>query len=183
MMRELFASKRRAFYGQGAPVQLGPLPDDDVAAELDARFAAGGRTIGSALAPLLELAASHPQRTMLLAHLVWERVSPGGSADEHSLLAALDHALEVDVGDELRTIWTRLPPGQRRVLVAVAENGASLYSASLQRQLGGSRSGSLKAAAERLVDAGELVADPSRTSGYRVVDPLLAYWVRSGRSG
>lgn len=66
MMRELFASKRRAFYGQAAAIDLGPLDPQAVAAYLEQRFAQGGKRLGDALGPLLDLGEGHPQRTMLL---------------------------------------------------------------------------------------------------------------------
>jgi hypothetical protein len=72
MMRELFADRRRAFFGQAGPVDLPPLRPDDVADHLSARFEATGRGVGTALGPLLDTAAGHPQRTMLLAHVLWE---------------------------------------------------------------------------------------------------------------
>jgi hypothetical protein len=34
-----------------------------------------------------------------------------------------------------------------------------------------------------LLDAGELVEDRYLPSRYRVVDPLLAHWIRAGRHG
>src|SRR5215212_7158814 len=56
MMRELFADRRRAFYGQAAPVELAPLPATEVADSIAARFAAGLRDPGVALDALTALA-------------------------------------------------------------------------------------------------------------------------------
>ena len=182
MMSELFTSRRRAFYGQAGPVDVGPLRPDDVSVYLEGRFRETGRDIGTALGPLLDVARGHPQRTMLLAHFLWERVDPQTAGDEQDFLAALDRVLEVEIRDELRAIWNGLPVGQRRVLVAIAENAAPLYSAANQRQFGGSRGGSLKNAVTKLVEAGEVVQDAATRSGYGLVDPLLAYWVRAGRT-
>ncbi len=94
MMRELFADRRRAFYGQAGPVDLPPLPADEVAEDLSARFEAGGRRIGAALGPLLDAAGGHPQRTMLLAHVLWELTDEGEEVDEEILALRLrrDHA-------------------------------------------------------------------------------------------
>jgi hypothetical protein len=90
--------------------------------------------------------------------------------------------LEVEIRDELRAIWNGLPVSQRRVLVAIAEDAAPLYSAATQRQFGGSRGGSLRNAVTKLLEAGEVVEHPTARSGYALVDPLLAYWVRAGRT-
>ena len=55
MMRELFADRRRAFYGQAGPVDLPPLSPLDVADYVSGRFERSGRKIGAALDPLLEV--------------------------------------------------------------------------------------------------------------------------------
>ena len=179
MMRNHFADKQRALYGQAGAVDLPPLALDDVAEYLDRRFRETGREIGDALDPLLELTGGHPQRTMLLAHLLWERTGTGKAATEEAWVAAAERGL-AEVRDELRAVWTGLSAGQRRTLTAVAENRDGIYAAG--RRHGGSRGGSAKAAVDVLVDNGEIYRDPSTRTGYRVVDPLLAEWVAGGRS-
>jgi hypothetical protein len=179
MMRSLFADKRRALYGQARALDLSPLDPGDVAEYLDGRLRATNREIGEALEPLLDLAHGHPQRTMLLAHLLWERTPAGSRAGEEQWLGAAEQAM-VEVQDELRAIWTGLSAGQRRVLTAVAENRAGIYAAG--RRHGGSRGGAAKAAVDALADSGEIYRDPGTRTGYRVVDPLLGEWVAAGRT-
>lgn len=181
MMRELFASKRRAFYGQAGAVGLGPLSAPDIAAYMSDRFSDAGRDIGGALGPLLDFCEGHPQRTMLLAHFLFERVAAGERADASTFTAALDHVLAVEAGDELRALWSSLTGGQRRVLAAIAENSSPLYGRAAQARVGGTRGGAMTSALRGLIDAGEVVEDDARATGHRVVDPLLAYWVRAGR--
>jgi len=178
MMRELFASKRRAFYGQAAPIPLPPLGSEAVAGYVARRFEATGRDIGAALDPLLETARGHPQRTMLLAHAVWDRTAPGEAATDETWEGARAHAL-AEVQDELRAIWAGLAGGQRRALVAIAENSRPLYAAA--RIHGGSRGGAVTAALTALVDAAEVVEAPDTATGHRLVDPLLAEWILDGR--
>lgn len=180
MMRGLFADQRRAFFGQAGPVDLVPLAAEDVAGFLHARFEQTGRHVGAALEPLLELAGGHPQRTMLLAHAVWEQTGPRATASEQTWAAAQDRVMG-EVRDELRALWSGLPSGQRRALAAIAEQRTSLYAA--QREHGGSRGGALRSAVEGLLDRGDVVADPGSVTRHRVVDPLLAAWVREGRPG
>ena len=179
MMRSLFADKRRALYGQARSLELSPLDPADVAAYLDRRFRETNREIGEALDPLLDLSAGHPQRTMLLAHLLWERTAPGGRAGEEEWIAAAERAM-AEVRDELRAIWNGLSAGQRRTLTAVAENREGIYAAG--RRHGGSRGGSAKAAVEALLDSGEIARDEGTRTGHRVVDPLLGEWVAGGRT-
>lgn len=178
MMRALFSDKRRALYGQAGAVDLPPLAPEDVAEYLDRRFRETNREIGEALEPLLDLTRGHPQRTMLLAHLLWERTPPGTSSTGEQWQSAAERAL-VEVRDELRAIWTGLSAGQRRAATAVAENREGVYAAN--RRHGGSRGGSAKAAIDVLLDTGEIYREPSTRTGYRVVDPLLGEWIAAGR--
>jgi hypothetical protein len=174
LMRELFADRRRAFYGQAAPVELPPLPPEAVAGYIATRFERTGRDVGGALEPLLALAKGHPQRTMLLAHTVWEHTPDGATATEETWEAARERAMR-QVRDELRTVWSNLSPSHRRALTAVAENTDALYAAG--RRHGGSRGGAIHAAVKALEDRGEIAQDPSARTGYRLTDPLLAAWI------
>jgi hypothetical protein len=180
MMRELFSDRRRAFYGQAGPLDLPPLPPGEAADYVALRFAASDRAIGSALDALLEASQGHPQRTMLLAHLLWEFTEPGEEATEEIWLSAYDEAMH-HVRDELRATWSALPASQRRVLTAIAENHEGIYAAG--RRQGGSRGGAVRAALDSLRDRGDVVEDAGTTSGWRLVDPLLATWVNEGRPG
>jgi hypothetical protein len=120
---------------------------------------------------------------MLLAHSVFECVGSKGQADASTFVQALDHVLAVEAGDELRTLWSALTAGQRRALTAIAENRGSLYGHAVQARVGGTRGGSVTTALRSLIDTGEVISDPTSTTGYRVVDPLFAYWVQAGRQG
>ncbi|HYB22545.1 MAG TPA: hypothetical protein VED41_02025 [Solirubrobacteraceae bacterium] len=180
MMRELFADRRRAFYGQAAPVELPPLSSTAVAEYVASRFERNGRNVGQALEPLLALGAGHPQRTMLLAHKVFELTPPDGTATDETWQAACEGVMR-EVGDELRAIWSALPVSQRRSLTVVAESSAPLYSAG--RSHGGSRGGAVRNAIRALEERGEITADPSARTGYRLTDPLLAAWIAQGRAG
>ncbi len=180
MMRDLFSDRRRAFYGQAGPVDLPPLAPDDVAEHVSFRFEATGKQVGTALWPLLEASRGHPQRTMLLAHILWELTPEDGEATEEIWLSAYDEVMH-HIRDELRAAWSSLPTSQRRVLTAVAENREGLYAAG--RRQGGSRGGAVLGAAEALRDRGDIVEDKGTASGWRLVDPLLAAWVNEGRPG
>lgn len=177
MMRRLFADKRRAMYGQAMPIELEPLDPEDVARYLDRRFRESGKQLGDALGPLLEAAQGHPQRTMLLAHLLWNHTRSRGKAGVDQWEAAYEQA-QVWVQDEMRAIWTGLPTGQRRILAAVAANTSGLYAG---KRPGGSRGGAVKTATQALADLGEIARDPSTRTRWRVVDPLLATWITSTR--
>ena len=154
-MTALFGDRRRAFYAQARPVPLPPLAPEDCADFIQARFADTGKDVGTALAPLLALSAGHPQRTILMAHAVWEQTGTELRTRRRSAVAR-DLVL-ADLDDEFRAFWWGLPGGQRRVLVAVAR-GERPYSST---SVGGSRGGAVRAALGALVERAELEVDRS----------------------
>jgi hypothetical protein len=179
MMTELFATRRRAFYGQAGPVSLGVLDPADVADYVTERFARDGRDPGEALGLLLDTAGGHPQRTMLLAHHVWEQTAPRAGADTDTWQAAFA-TVGRELEDEFEAVWRGYTTTVRRLLAAIAANTDSLLSAQSRARTGLPKTGSHQAALDRLVAEGEI--EPGKTpTGYRIVDPLFALWVRAGR--
>lgn len=179
LMATLFGDRTRPFYGQAAPLVLEPLSDDDLASYIGSRFDATRRDPGRTLDWLLELAQGHPQRAMLLAHLVWAELDPGDAADEETWTSALD-AAERFLRDEFVGAWDSLSSVERGVLEAVANGAAGLTTAETLRRFGLTKGGAPPAAA-RLEQAGILAEDRSRSPGYRLVDPLFSRWVAGDR--
>jgi hypothetical protein len=176
----LFTSKRRAFYAQARALDLQPLAAEDLAEFVEGRFRSSGKTAGAALEPLLTFGEGHPQRSMLLSHFLWEQTPTRGEATEQTWVETLDRILSAEAADELRASWSSLAGGERRAMLAIA-TGRAPYARSTQRQVGGSRGGGMEHAIRSLIDGGDLVEDPRSETGYRVVDPLLAHWIRAGR--
>ena len=177
MMNQLFADRRRAFYGQAGPVDLPPLPPDALAAYIARSFSETSKDPGEALDLLIGTAEGHPQRAMLLAHALWALTPPGGTADNTAFAQAFDDAV-AEAGGELRAIWTGLGSGQRRALALIAQQAGPLYST--RQNVGGSRGGALRSSVEALIGSGEVVWDATKPTKHRVVDPLLAGWIRAG---
>ena len=178
MMEALFNDRRRAFYAQARAVELPLLPATETAEFIASRFSRTDRDVGDALGPLLEVAAGHPQRTMLLAHALWDRTAAGGVAGEESVAAAVD-AVTTELLGEFSVLWSSLSSGQRRILALVADDVDRPYSRA--SAVGGSKGAAVRNSLTALVERGEIVKDATRRSGYRVVDPLLTRWVRDGR--
>lgn len=177
MMDELFGDPRRAFYAQARPMAMLPLPLEPTAEFIAARFEQTGRDVGRALGPLLDLAVGHPQRTMLLAHHLWDLTPDGSAADEETFATALERAL-LDATPEISVLWGRLTTSERRLLARIAEDRQHLYA----RDAEGSRGAAVSSALDKLRRASEVVEDASTVSGWRLVDPLFAAWVRRGRT-
>jgi hypothetical protein len=177
LMRDLFSDRRHAFFGQAAPIALGPLDAGDLADNLSTRFAAGRRDPGDGLGPLLDAAEGHPQRAMLLAHHLYGRTRPGSAATIEQWTAAHEAAAR-EADGEIQVLWQSSTPLERRVLKVVAFRTVALTGREARERFGLAKSGSTQAAVERLEEVGHLVADPSTRTGWRVVDPFLAAWLR-----
>jgi hypothetical protein len=179
LMRELFGDRRHAFFAQAAPVTLGPLPADDLADFLAARFSDGRRDPGEALGPLLDAAEGHPQRAMLLAHHLYQRVPPRGTAGIETWMKALADARREAEG-EIQVLWESATELERRVLKVIAQRTVALGGREADSRFGLAKGGSTKAAVGRLLADGHVVEDPATRTGWRIVDPFLAAWLREG---
>jgi hypothetical protein len=124
---------------------------------------------------LVDLGAGHPQRTMLLAHHLFDLTATG---EQHADPAgvALARALE-ETADVHRTVWDALPRSDRAVVTALADGLAP--TGSRAAELHSIPRGTLQKAVERLVRAEQHVA--LRDGRPALVDPLLGIWL--GRRG
>jgi hypothetical protein len=170
-MAHLFGAHERPFFGQARSLQLDPLRNSDIVEHVGERFAATGREVGPAIEPLLDLAAGHPQRTMLLAHHLWERTPAAAVAEaEHWQAAVRDTFSEQD--DALRATWDALEVKERAVFTALATGEPVFAARTLQRF--NLSTGGAQHARKALAHAGHI----HQLDGvWRPVDPLLARWV------
>src|SRR5215207_5154104 len=172
MMRELFDRRERPLFGQADPLALGPLPLDDVLADLVDRFAREGLDPGDAVGELAAFAGGHPQRVMLLCYLLAEQLQEGRPGTAETAEAIVGVAIDRTQAAH-EALWSQLRRSERVVLAGVAD-GVPPASPALaaEHQLGRN---TLHEAAERLVDQGHLGRDGNTT---RVIDPLLGEWLR-----
>jgi uncharacterized protein len=177
LMRDMFSDRRHAFFAQAGPIALGPLPADALGDFITQRFERGGRDPGEALGPLLDAAEGHPQRAMLLAHHLYERTRRGRPADVDVWLAALDDARRETLG-EIQVLWDACTDVERRVLKVIAQRTVALGGRDAELRFGLARGGTNKVTVTRLVAEGHVIADETTRTGWRIVDPLLAAWLR-----
>lgn len=173
LMDALFADQRRPFFRQADVRRLEPLPDGPLGDAIDDAFARTERAPGDVLDALLRTVRGHPQRAMLLAHLLWNATPPGEIADEKAWEQALDAALartarEAEARYQGRTL------NQQRTLRAVASRGEP-FALPSRAYLGLAR-GSVAKAVEQLLSAGEI--ERLGPGEYRVVDPLFEVWLQ-----
>jgi len=179
LMNELFANPERALYQQARAVSLPPLPSEDTAVFIAQRFSDTDKDVGRALSSLLDVAAGHPQRTMLLAHDVWELTGKETPADEATTAAAVDGALN-SLADEFRAVWSRMTVAERQIMAALSAGQGPYSRVAGQGGRGGSQT---KTALDALTERADVTRDAAPVGdGYTIVDPLLAEWIRRGRS-
>lgn len=173
MLAAAFDDRARPFYGQVETFRLERLPAGELSESIEKRFAAEGRDIADVLGGLIAASEGHPQRAMLLAHLLWQEVGQGERATSDHLEAAIGAALR-RVDPEARATLNGLTVGQRKVIRAVAEYGTPMAARAL-RTLGLPKTTAQKAA-PHLVATG-LIEETDRE--WRVIDPLLSRWIRT----
>ena len=178
LMSALFAERERPLYGQAAAVRLGRLDDGDIAGYVAERFARTGRDATRALPGLLDAAGGHPQRAMLLAHLLWEATGPRGEAGEDTFADAFAAAGRW-LAEDFEQTWERWSLVERRVVTATASAREGLYARGTLQRFELSKASAQKAS-KRLIEAGELERDEQAPTGLRLIDPLLERWVAAG---
>ncbi|HEX3614956.1 MAG TPA: hypothetical protein VHU61_00340 [Solirubrobacteraceae bacterium] len=174
-MQQLFADPKRPLLDQAVPKNLAPLPLDEVAAYVIRRFETSGRDVGSALQPMLDFTRGHPQRSMMLAHYLWQRTPRGASADEATWVGALDQAA-TDSAPLMRAIWRNLTTNERRVARALAIVSTPLYSADTAAAVGITRT-SIGSAVESLLGTADAISAGAGERP-RLTDPMFEMWLQ-----
>jgi len=172
LMREMFSDHERPFYAQARPLGLPTLPQDETVIDLQAIFHADGLDPGEALVDIVIAGAGHPQRTMLLAHHLYELVSEEPHGDDLAA-RALELAL-AETADVHQATWEALVRAERGVLVALAD-GLGPTGQRAAREHATPRS-SMQRALNRLADDEQHVVRDG--DGSRLLDPLRAEWLR-----
>src|SRR5215470_4358284 len=178
LMRQLFENKDRPLYGSAVPMRLGRLPDDDIAEYVAARFAEGGRSVGEALNPLIQTAAGHPQRSIMLAHHLWEQVGEGEAGTLDSWSRAHASAL-LELQPEFDARWRGFSVTEQKALRAVIAGDGSPYRTRVLARLALEKP-TAQAAIDRLSAGAEIELDDGKQ---RVIDPLFAQWIARVDSG
>jgi uncharacterized protein len=185
LMRRLFSDRERPLYGQAEPLELGPLPVDEVIVELAERFEELGEDPAGALTPLVTTAAGHPQRTMLLAHLLHRELAArelgtttltgDDVGDGIALADAIIGRALATTNEAHQAVWDGLSSGKKAVLAALAD-GDSPTGTTTARRFETSRATMQSALRDLGKDGQHITRDAP--GPWRYVDPLLALWVR-----
>jgi hypothetical protein len=173
LMRALFSDRERPFYGQARPLELPVLPAAEAARDVEALLSADGLDARGAVDELLAFTGGHPQRTVLLAHHLYNALDVPHPPDDPAA-AAIDLGL-VETRDSHQAVWDSLGRVERIVLMALADG---------QAPTGSRMAAEHRIARSTLQDGLErLAADErnvQRDAGGRpyLLDPLLGEWLR-----
>jgi hypothetical protein len=173
LMRALFSDRERPFYGQARPLELPFLPSAEAARDVESLLAADGLAADGAVDELLAFTGGHPQRTVLLAHHLYN-VLDSAPQPEDPAAASIDLGL-LETRDSHQAVWDSLGRVERIVLMALADGQAPTGS----RVAGEHRiaRSTLQDALERLLADERNVQRDERRRPY-LLDPLLGEWLR-----
>lgn len=173
MMRALFSDRERPFYGQARPLQLPPLPLDEAANDIEEVLRANGLDEDRAVDELLAFTSGHPQRTVLLAHHLYN-VLDSDESIEDPVAKAVDLAI-AETSDAHQAGWDGISRVERIVLIALADGQAPTGSrVASEHRIARS---TLQDALDRLLSDEQHV---HRNADGRpaLLDPLLGEWLR-----
>jgi hypothetical protein len=172
LMRALFSERERPLFGQARPIELPPLPAAEALEDILAIAQANEVTLDAgAVRRIVDLGAGHPQRTMLLAHHLFDVAASDLAVDDAADLA-LERAMR-ETADVQRTVWDSLSRPERAVVTTLADGLAP--TGSHAAELHHVPRGTLQKALERLVAAEQHVT--TREGRPVLVDPLFAVWL------
>lgn len=172
LMHALFSEHERPFYGQARPLELPALPIAEAARDIEALLTADGLDPAGAVDKLLAFTGGHPQRTILLAHHLYNLLEQPEQPDPAA--EAIELALE-ETRDAHQALWDSLDRNERLVLLAIGDGQAPTGSivASEHRV---ARS-TLQEALKRLLADQRHVQRGADGKPY-LLDPLFAEWLR-----
>ena len=119
LMRALFSDRQRPFYGQARPLELPTLPAAEAARDIESLLAADALEAVGAVDELLAFTGGHPQRTVLLAHHLYN-VLDGPQRSDEPAAAAIELGL-LETWDSHQAVWDSLGRVERIVVVALAD--------------------------------------------------------------
>lgn len=174
LMRALFADRERPLFGQARPLELPVLPAE--AAVVDVLALAREHDVvldAPAVHRIVDLAGGHPQRTMLLAAILFDLADRGEDPPDPAAVA-LDRAV-AETRDVHQAVWDGLRRAERAVLTALADDEPPTGQRTAERHR--IARASLQAALGRLGEQ-EVHVFTGAEGRPRLVDPLLREWLR-----
>jgi hypothetical protein len=171
LMRTMFTDKTMPFYAQADLVPVGPFTPSAVNKIIDEGFRATGRDPGNLAAAVYAYACGHPYRTIQTADAAWRAAEPDVAYTSRvweDALAAVRSSTEL----AHETVYSSYLAGEKMVLRLIAAQHTLFGTAA---RVIGLSSGTAQYARDSLLGAGDIT---KTDTGYALVDPVLADWVR-----
>jgi hypothetical protein len=158
------------------PYPLGPLPKDEFAAFLTARFKDSGRPVPrAAVEALIDFTRGHPNDTQEAAHFLWEVALLPLSAEE-LVSAAIERVLDAEAA-QMTVLWHDSAPAQRNLLTALVEwGGRNIYSEAYRRHANLGPATTVQRAVQTLLERELVDLEPS--GAYGIKERFFEEWIR-----
>jgi AAA+ ATPase superfamily predicted ATPase len=175
-MLELFTAESSHFYQSATILDVGPIPQPDMAKFLTAQFARGRRELdGDTLGAIFALAGESPNDLQQLAYHLWTQSTPGKLGQDELKRAFAALLAEVNRRGEL--ILDAATPAQRRILFAIAIREDEETSTDSFMRFAGFKTNSAVAAALRPFLKGNHAILDKRGSRVRYRERFMRLWV------
>jgi len=175
-MLELFTAERSHFYQSATILDVGPIPQADMAKFFKEQFARGKRELSAdTLQAIFALAGESPNDQQQLAYHLWTQSTPGRLGQEE--LKRAFSALLAEVSRRGELILESATPAQRRVLFATAIREDEETSTDSFIRFAGFKNNSSVGAALRPFLKGNNAILEKRGSRVRYRERFMRLWV------
>ena len=175
-MLELFTAESSHFYQSAAILDVGPIPQGDMAKFFNEQFARGKRELSpDTLQAIFALSGESPNDQQQLAYHLWTQSTPGHVGQEE--LKRAFSALLAEVSRRGELILDSATPAQRRVLFATAIREDEETSTDSFIRFAGFKNNSSVGAASRPFLKGTNAILEKRGSRLRYRERFMRLWV------
>ena len=177
IMEEIFGEEKRPFYKFAKPFPLGKISKKDFAQFISRKFTETNISIDpSIIDSVLDFTDGHPYSTQQLCHELWDITSNKKKVENEDLNEAIKTILQMH-SDYFIRIWDSLPPTQRRLLIAVAQEGevSAIYSSFFIEKFNLVSASHVKKALDSLEKDGLI---EKTKEGYHISDAFLNEWIK-----
>ncbi len=175
VLDRIFNDRNEAFWRSAKHLEIGSIPPVEFATFVKERFESTDKAItDAAVTRLLAASGGHPYGTQELAYETWERVPPYAHAYEEDVEEALAKVLRSEHNHFAR-IWEDATEHQRLLMLALAAEPATVYSAEYQQRHDLRSSTHVQRALTTLVR--DEIVGRLEDGRYAIVEPFLAEWL------
>jgi len=177
MMRNIFERKESPFYHFAYLLPLGKIPETDFNAYINNGFKPLTKEYKAITREILNITASHPYYTQMLAFTIWELLLKNKTS-KHFVDKAINELILIHDNDFER-LWNRQKKTDMKILIGLSQSKDSPLSESFRINFGLSAPSTVFSGLKRLAEAGLIVKSEQ---GYELDDPIFKRWIIRRRS-